>query len=624
MQANIYLEKKARGRLQAELQIIPKSLYAAFMALDEAFLLIDQKLRVVLINDKAKEIGGFANGFVCHTGDCILDLFPVKDRSLLKNLLLKVLKGETVDYEIEIKPHDKKPIWLKCTYKPLQDDYNTVGICALLKDITFLKELEKEEERRKSAEKNHSESKQLFETFMENTPLTAWITDTRGMMQYLNPTFRRTYNIPFDDQLRSMSDIFPAHLVDEYISNNNAAIEAGKLIEIIEKTIKPDGRLGVYKVFKFPMQIGDQKMIGGWSVEITEEIKLQQKLTDSIERYAYVNEATSDAIYDWDVTTNIIYRGKGFFKLFGFHPPFDSLDIRLSLVHPEDLPLVKKMYTESLTDSTVSRWNFEFRFKDVEGHYKNVMDRAFIIREGDRAVRVIGALQDITEYKLLQDKILLQEKTKKRAIVRSVIETQEKERRQLSVELHDNVNQILSSCKLMLEVAKENRDNSQNLTEKSYQSLQLAIAEIRKISHELNPSTVEDFGLKEAVGEMIDKINLSGKIFINFSYKENKKKKELKSEDKIAAYRIVQEQVSNILKHSGAKNVLLRIGIKPEEINLVIEDDGIGFDPQKINKGIGLKNIHHRVEYYRGTMHIKTGKNKGCRLSVQLNIGEKK
>jgi two-component system sensor histidine kinase UhpB len=361
-------------------------------------------------------------------------------------------------------------------------------------------------------------------------------------------------------------------------------------------------------------------MIGGWSIEITEEAKLQEQLTNSIERYSFVNEATSDAIYDWDPTGNILYRGKGFAILFGYHDPYVPLDFRFSHIHPSDLERVKKTYLRALKDASLKRWKLKYRLRDAKGNYKNVVDKAFILRENGKVLRIIGAIQDITEYNQLQEKLVLQEESKKRAIVRSIIETQEKERRQLSVELHDNVNQILSSCKLMLELAKENKDKAPLLTEKSYQSIQLAITEIRKISHNLNPSAVEDFGLREAITEMVDKINLSEKVKVEFKFLAKAKKIPLKSEDKIAVYRIVQEQLNNILKHANAKNVFIELALKPPKIHLFIEDDGNGFNPKKINKGLGLKNIHHRVEYYHGNIDIESGKNKGCKMTITLNI----
>ena len=74
------------------------------------------------------------------------------------------------------------------------------------------------------------------------------------------------------------------------------------------------------------------------------------------------------------------------------------------------------------------------------------------------------------------------------------------------------------------------------------------------------------------------------------------------------------------MKHAQAKNVLVDLSVKSSVVNLLIEDNGKGFNSKKINKGIGLKNIHHRVEYYHGTINIDTAPNKGCRMTIVLNI----
>ena len=234
-------------------------------------------------------------------------------------------------------------------------------------------------------------------------------------------------------------------------------------------------------------------------------------------------------------------------------------------------------------------------------------------------VMVAGWAVEITEQVDLQRKLVQEEKNKKRQIVRSIIETQEKERREMSVELHDNVNQILSSCQLMLEVAKDNPETSAYLTEKTYHSLRTAISEIRRISHELNPSAIEDIGLTEAIGEMVEKINMSGKIQVQFHHKEYGST-QIGMADKIAVYRIVQEQLNNILKHAEASTVRIHLYFKPSRIYLHIQDNGKGFDMKNTKKGIGLKNIRHRVEYYQGKLKIETGPGMGCKLKVLLII----
>jgi len=615
----IFDKKISKNQLHVDLERMPPTIFSALFSFDEAFVLLDANLTIGFINNKANEIIKKVSGTDFNTRESITNLFQGEQQISFKNYLSQTLNGDVVHYEVEIQKNGYS-IWLDCLYKPLHSAQGIDGICAIFKDISLIKEKEENERRRKEIKENHFEAKGLFEAFMEYTPLSAWITDENDVMHYLNPALRRLYNLPLDNLSRNMNEIFSKELAEEYRANNFIAMNSGKMIEVVERTLKPDGSMAIYRVSKFPMVIGGQTMIGGWSIEITEEANLQEQLTKSIERYSFVNEATSDAIYDWDISNNILYRGKGFAILFGYHDPYVPLEFRFSRIHPSDVAEVKKIYFNSLEDATLKRWKIKYRFKDAKGNYKNVVDKAFIIRENGKVVRVIGAIQDITEYNQLQEKLVLQEESKKRAIVRSIIETQEKERRLLSVELHDNVNQILSSCKLMLEVAKENKEKAPLLTEKSYHSIQLAISEIRKISHDLNPSAVEDFGLKEAIAEMVDKINLSGKLKIVFRFMSAGKKAQLKSEDKIAIYRIVQEQLNNVIKHAHAKNVVVDLAIKSSKVYLLVEDDGNGFNSKKTNKGIGLKNIHHRVEYYHGTIAIESAKNKGCKTSIVLNI----
>lgn len=618
----IFAERADRNFLQTDLEHLPQSIYSALVSLNEAFILLDNNLIIAFVNAKADEIIKKVSGRYFKAGESMLNLFKKDPQVSFKNYLNEALSGNTLLYEVEIKSDPS--VWLEFTFNPLKGEHGITGVSILVKDTSLLKAAKESEKTRKEIEEEQLQSLLLFQAFMENTPLTAWITDEKGIMYYLNPAFRRLYNLPFDNRPLSVDEVFPEHLAKEYKENNVLAIRSGQMIEVVERTLKPDGSMAIYKVFKFPMTVGSETMIGGWSVEITEETKLQEQLTNSIERYGFVNEATSDAIYDWDVANNILYRGKGFALLFGYHDPYVPLEFRFTRIHPADVGEVRKIYLNSLQDVTLKRWKIKYRFKDAKGVYKNVVDKAFIIRENEKVVRVIGAIQDITEYSQLQEKLVLQEESKKRAIVRSIIETQEKERRLLSVELHDNVNQILSSCKLMLEVARENKEKAPLLTEKSYQSIQLAISEIRKISHDLNPSSVEDFGLKEAITEMIDKINLSGKLNVDFRFTVAGKKTPLKSEDKIAIYRIVQEQLNNVIKHANAKNVMVDLAIKSSKVYLLVEDDGNGFDSKKNNKGIGLKNIHHRVEYYHGTIDIASAKNKGCKTSIILNISSNK
>ena len=88
----------------------------------------------------------------------------------------------------------------------------------------------------------------------------------------------------------------------------------------------------------------------------------------------------------------------------------------------------------------------------------------------------------------------------------------------------------------------------------------------------------------------------------------------------MAIYRIVQEGLNNILKHARASKVSIHLYFKEQTVYLKIEDDGIGFDLKNIHRGIGLKNIEHRIAYYQGTLSVESSPGKGCSLTIQLTL----
>jgi PAS domain S-box-containing protein len=442
-------------------------------------------------------------------------------------------------------------------------------------------------------------------------------------MHYMNPVYQSTYGFAGKDLGKSLFELFDPQIAVDYHINNQRVIKSGKPIETIEKGVKANGETQVLKIYKFPLPVNGRTMVGGWAADITDQVELQEKLIQSVERYEYVNEATSDAIYDWNIATGRIYRGAGYETLFGYTQREVSLKTRISLVHPDDCTTYKQTLFKALRDRHTDRWKIEYRLKDAHGKYKMVVDKAFIIRDNGQAVRVIGAVQDITAQHHLQKKLVNQEKHNKREIIKSIIEAQEKERRQLSVELHDNVNQMLASCKLMLEVARENKPNAKVLTEKAYQSIQTVINEIRRISHDLNPSAISDLGLVEAIEQLIDKINISGKVSIDFAPDRRQYKHYLNHDDKIAIFRMVQEQLTNILKHSGATHVWITLCLVEDTVKLCIKDNGIGFDLSKCKKGLGLRNIYNRIEYYGGTINIKTAHGQGVEMCIALKATSK-
>jgi signal transduction histidine kinase len=200
-----------------------------------------------------------------------------------------------------------------------------------------------------------------------------------------------------------------------------------------------------------------------------------------------------------------------------------------------------------------------------------------------------------------------------------VFNAQERERKKLGEELHDNINQLLGVVKLYIEHAQVNPDARSEMLQKSSEYLKQVINEIRSLSKSLVSPTLNDLGLLDSISELIDSIHKIRNIQIGI-HKNGFKEEELSDIQKLMVYRITQEQLNNILKHSKAEHVDIAFARAGSQVQLTIEDDGIGFDTKKVKTGLGLNNIRHRLELFNGKMKIISSPDSGCKLEAMFEL----
>jgi len=206
-------------------------------------------------------------------------------------------------------------------------------------------------------------------------------------------------------------------------------------------------------------------------------------------------------------------------------------------------------------------------------------------------------------------------------ITKAIITTQEDERYEIGTELHDNVCQILASSQLSLEMLRDNLPpESVQWFNKSKQFINLALEEIRNISHRLAPSFFDETTIEDTFQELLDNFNNEKKFSINLNIDFGKVKKKLNSDMQLHLYRILQEQMRNIVKYAHATQIHVSMIFEPENLTFIIEDDGVGFDYQLVRRGIGMANIRRRAELFSGSMEIISKPNEGCKLVVQIPI----
>ncbi|MGX9417545.1 cache domain-containing protein [Vibrio sp. RC27] len=211
-------------------------------------------------------------------------------------------------------------------------------------------------------------------------------------------------------------------------------------------------------------------------------------------------------------------------------------------------------------------------------------------------------------------------------LVNKTMSFQEDEKKHLARELHDGINQLLVSSKCHLELLKNQMKHLSldgslcHHFDKSQSSLSTAINEVRRISHNLRPSALDDLGLEAALTTLLKDFNSHTEIEVEtlFDTEEGK----LKSEVATTLYRVTQESLTNIEKHAKASKITVILQQMGTMLQLIIRDDGIGFQATdaSVKKGIGLRNMRERVEFMGGEFELSSEPKFGTEITVLLNL----
>jgi signal transduction histidine kinase len=250
----------------------------------------------------------------------------------------------------------------------------------------------------------------------------------------------------------------------------------------------------------------------------------------------------------------------------------------------------------------------EIMYMDISSHK--------IVYHGKPAV--LSLANNVTEKVLLEEKLTEEKIKKQQEITAAVITAQSQERTFLGEELHDNINQILATANLYMDCALSDEDSRINFIKDSKNFIKTAIEEIRKLSKTLLPASLGEVGLQEALNDAIENIKrVNDSIHFHIDWQipnENTLSEKLK----LTIFRIVQEQLNNIFKHAKASNIIISLKQEEEELQVMIKDDGVGFDISQKRDGVGLQNIFGRTDLLRGTATINSRPGAGCELIINF------
>jgi PAS domain S-box-containing protein len=482
-----------------------------------------------------------------------------------------------------------------------------------------------------SAKKRAEEELKKLSHITRETLSAIVITDVDRRIQWVNAAFTRVTEYTLKEAVgRRPEDFLYGEETDKNVVK--ALIENKKAARIFDSELLLYTKSGrkVWVTMQAQPKFDNQgKLTGYFAIGIDstarkkseEQIVHSQRLLQQAERIACLGS------WEKNLKTGVITWSDELYRILGWEQ--DEADVptverQQSIIHPDD-----RQYVLSCIYNTAAGngdFDMEHRIVRPDGNIRIIHSQGQLCRNRlGEPEKVIGVLHDITCQKQAEEQLRhhearrLEEKVEhQRQIARATINTQEKERSEIGKELHDNVNQILASAKLFLSSPFMESEERERFSNKAMEHINMAIEEIRKLSRSLVSPSTADLGIIETINDMIGDIKMVQKVDVCFNdggIDESKLDYGLK----LTIYRIVQEQMNNILKYANASKIGITIQEQGNKLSLIITDNGKGFDLVMKRKGIGLNNIINRADVFNGKVDIQTAPGQGCMLQVEFD-----
>ncbi|HUB59614.1 MAG TPA: ATP-binding protein [Puia sp.] len=207
-------------------------------------------------------------------------------------------------------------------------------------------------------------------------------------------------------------------------------------------------------------------------------------------------------------------------------------------------------------------------------------------------------------------------------LLQSQLEIQEQTFNQISQEIHDNVGQLLSLARIQINIMNESENFDRQMLDEIKENVGKAMMDLRDIARSLNSDRIRNTTLIEAVAIECERINKSG--VLRMCLEVEGAECAIGEQRRFILFRVIQECVQNILKHAGAKEVQVRLCYLPQELKVIVQDDGKGFDVAEVavgKGGMGLVNIRTRVGMTGGDFAIDSVKGKGTLIQIKIPYG---
>jgi PAS domain S-box-containing protein len=357
--------------------------------------------------------------------------------------------------------------------------------------------------------------------------------------------------------------------------------------------------------------------------EISDRKRAEVSLRESEERLSLAFEGAQEGVWDWNLVTGDVVYSRRWKHMLGYAD--DEIEPHVSawerLLHPDDMPRAQEIH-DSVTRGAQA-YQGEFRLRHKEGHYVQVLSRGYPVRgePGGPVVRIVGTHFDLTERRKAEA-----ERARTELLSRLVF-AQEDERRRIAREMHDQFGEQLTALSRGIGALKEAAVGSPEifgLVETIEKVARQIDRDVDQLVWQLRPTALDDLGLRAALANYIQdwsrRVGIPAELHTSGLLDDR-----LASEAETTLYRVAQEALTNVARHSRATRVEVLLERQADSVLLIVEDNGVGFDTGKEaaeketpDDGFGLLGMHERAALVGATVEIESTPGKGTTVYLRM------
>lgn len=447
------------------------------------------------------------------------------------------------------------------------------------------------------------QSKRRFRLYFENSPLGIYIIDYDGNYIRANKLGFKLLGIKSNNELKSFNfiNIFGDKAKDFLRSITNKGGARDEFLYAENSNSNTYLRINAV-VINF-------KELLLFKEDITDIKLAEESLRISEKKFSSIFNRSNDSFVISDMNQNIIDANSAALKKFDYK--------KNEILELKTTDLVRKDYVKRVNKRLEKLKTSNVGIEEMVGITKTGKEIAIelnstILKLYDSYV-LISIVRDISERKAAE-----------RELLKAIINTEEKERKRFSEDLHDELGPFLSGIKLYINVLDDNELEKQRRTELAKylnQIIDEAIVKTKTISNNMRPSVLSDFGFAKSIRTFVDKVKMTNTL--NVAFATNNLKPKYDDLIEVILYRISIELINNTLKHAKASEIKLNLFEKNDILYLQYSDNGVGFDLKKYrnkNSGMGMQNIQNRLKSINGILDFKTSLNNGVNVKIEINL----